>query len=105
VANRGRSRLSLFVTIRLQGSLPLNRIFPPAGIVEPGKAFVALDRLLDRGHPGPVHRRRPEIAELVVTALRDGERRFHRYSRAMIQTVPAWHARECSVAVILAAGG
>jgi len=38
-----------------------------------------MDRLLDRGASGPLYLRRQEIAELVVGALEDGERRFNRY--------------------------
>ena len=69
----------LFVTFRLHGSLPANRVFPPKELAASGKAFVAMDRLLDRGASGPVHLRRREIAELVVEALQDGHHKFQRY--------------------------
>ena len=69
----------LFVTFRLHGSLPAHRVFPPDSLCDSGKAFVAMDRLLDRGATGPVYLRRPEIAELTVRALHDGERRLRRY--------------------------
>src|SRR3954452_13450392 len=69
----------LFVTFRLHGSLPAHRVFPPENLNNSGKAFVAMDRLLDAGASGPLHLRRPEIADMVVAALQDGERRFHRY--------------------------
>jgi hypothetical protein len=36
----------LFVTFRLHDSLPANRVFPP-GLFTNGKAFVAMDRILD----------------------------------------------------------
>src|ERR671939_132961 len=39
----------LFVTFRLHGSLPAHRVFPPDSLASSGKAFVAMDRLLDRG--------------------------------------------------------
>jgi putative transposase len=68
-----------FVTFRLQGSLPASRIFPPDRLITSGKAFVAMDRILDAGATGPLFLRRPEIAEIVVDAIRDGERKFHRY--------------------------
>ncbi len=68
----------LFVTFRLHGSLPANRIFPPARLTS-GRAFVAMDRLLDAASSGPVFLRQLEIAELVVQALRDGGSRFRRY--------------------------
>ena len=69
----------LFVTFRLHGSLPAHRVFPPDSLGQSGKAFVALDRLLDRGATGPLYLGRPEVADLVVTALHDGEQKFHRY--------------------------
>ena len=69
----------LFVTFRLHGSLPAHRVFPPDGLADSGKAFVAMDRLLDRGASGPLYLKRPELADLVVAALHDGESRFHRY--------------------------
>ncbi len=59
----------LFVTFRLHGSLPANRAFPPENLAQSGKAFVATDRLLDRGSSGPLFLRRREIAELMVGAL------------------------------------
>ena len=69
----------LFVTFRLHGSLPAHRVFPPDSLARSGKAFVAMDRLLDRGASGPLYLHRPELADMVVAALHDGERRFHRY--------------------------
>jgi REP element-mobilizing transposase RayT len=69
----------LFVTFRLHGSLPAHRVFPPDTLGNSGKAFVAMDRLLDRGATGPLYLRRPEVADIVVTALHDGQRKFHRY--------------------------
>jgi REP element-mobilizing transposase RayT len=68
----------VFVTFRLHGSLPSNRVFPPARLTS-GQAFVALDRLLDHSRAGPFHLRRPEIACLVIQALRYGENQFQRY--------------------------
>ena len=69
----------LFVTFRLHGSLPAKRVFPPEQQATSGKAFVTMDRLLDKGSSGPLFLRRPEIARLVVAALRDGDCHFHRY--------------------------
>jgi putative transposase len=68
----------LFVTFRLYGSLPRPRNFPPAHLSS-GRAFVALDRLLDHPTSGPMFLQQPEIARLLVQALHDGETRFHRY--------------------------
>ncbi len=44
-----------------------------------GKAFVAMDRILDNARTGPLFLREPEIADLVTKALRDGDRKFCRY--------------------------
>jgi putative transposase len=77
----------LFVTFRLHGSLPANRVFPPEEVTA-GKAFVAMDRLLDRAATGPRFLQRPEIAALVVAALRDGERRFCRYELHSFVVMP-----------------
>jgi putative transposase len=68
----------LFVTFRLCGSLPANRVFPPETLTS-GRAFVAMDRLLDHARSGPLYLRQPEIAQMVVQALSDSEVRFRRY--------------------------
>jgi hypothetical protein len=65
----------VFVTFRLHGSLPANRVFPPARATA-GEVFVAIDRLLDHARTGPFYLRRPEIAETIVESIRDGDRRF-----------------------------
>ena len=78
----------LFVTFRLHGSLPASRVFPPAGIESAGKAFVAVDRLLDASATGPLVLRRPEIAEMVVAALWHGERELHRYQLHSFVVMP-----------------
>jgi len=77
----------LFVTFRLRDSLPASRIFPPEGL-STGKAFVAMDRLLDRATLGPLFLRQPEVASLVVEAIRDGERRFRRYELHAFVVMP-----------------
>jgi len=69
----------LFVTFRLHGTLPPNRIFVPEVLANAGKAFVAMDRILDGALRGPAYLRIPEIAALVADALRTGESRFSRY--------------------------
>jgi putative transposase len=68
----------MFVTFRLHGSLPVNRVFPNDRLTA-GEAFVAMDRLLDRAKRGPMFLRQPEIAEIVINSLYDGEQRFGRY--------------------------
>lgn len=78
----------LFVTFRLHGSLPANRVFPPESLATSGKAFVAMDRLLDRSSIGPLSLRRPDIARMVMAALRDGARQFHRYELHAFVVMP-----------------
>ncbi|MGA2742936.1 MAG: transposase [Bryobacteraceae bacterium] len=78
----------LFVTFRLHGSLPHNRVFPAAGLVSAGKAFVAVDRLLDAATAGPSFLRRPEIAKMVVAALRHGDCELHRYQLHTFVVMP-----------------
>src|SRR5260370_6147771 len=77
----------LFVTLRLYDSLTANRVFPPDRLTS-GRAFVAFDRLLDRATSGPLFLRIPDIADLVVEALRDGERRFGRYELHSFVVMP-----------------
>jgi REP element-mobilizing transposase RayT len=79
---------ALFVTFRLHGSLPANRVFPPEGLVSAGKAFVAIDRLLDASTYGRLFLRRPEVAEMMVAALRHGERQLHRYQLHSFVVMP-----------------
>jgi REP element-mobilizing transposase RayT len=65
----------IFITWRLQGSLPANRSFPPG--TTSGQAFVAMDRLLDNARTGPLYLRQPEIANMVVEAIHYHEREQH----------------------------
>src|SRR5260370_36615284 len=67
----------MFVTFRLHGSLPANRVFPPERLRN-GRAFAAMDKLLDCNRAGPLFLSRPEIANMMIGALLDGER-FGRY--------------------------
>jgi putative transposase len=77
----------VFVTFRLHGSLPASRIFPPARTTA-GKSFVAMDRILDKATTGPRYLAMPEIAEMVVTSLLDGDRRFQRYDLHAFAVMP-----------------
>ena len=67
-----------FITFRLHGSLPATRSFRREHVATSGEAFVAMDRLLDKGAAGPLHLKRPDVAALVVEALVDSEVRFKR---------------------------
>jgi REP element-mobilizing transposase RayT len=66
----------IFLTWRLQGSLPANRKFPQ--VATSGVAFVAMDRILDRGATPPLYLRMPEVATMVVDAIRYREGRHYR---------------------------
>jgi REP element-mobilizing transposase RayT len=77
----------LFVTFRLHGSLPASRVFPPERL-QGGKAFVAMDRILDTARNGPLFLRQPVIADMVAEALRDAELRFQRYKLHSFVVMP-----------------
>jgi REP element-mobilizing transposase RayT len=77
----------VFVTFRLHGSLPANRIFPPAKLTA-GEAFIAVDRILDAGRQGPVYLRQPELAALLVNALKYGDERLRRYELHAFVVMP-----------------
>jgi putative transposase len=57
-----------FVSWRLWGSLPRERVFLPEHLSS-GEAFVAWDRLLDRTRSGPLYLAQPDIAGLVSKQL------------------------------------
>jgi hypothetical protein len=58
----------MFLTWRLHGSLPEGRAFPSATTA--GETFLAMDRLLDNAQTGPLYLRKPEIASMVIEAIR-----------------------------------
>src|ERR1035441_5373343 len=57
----------LFITWRLNGSLPRNR-FPPPG-PSAGHAFVWMDRYLDQARSGPTWLKREDIAQMAFDCL------------------------------------
>ena len=61
-----------FLTFRLAGTLPHGRAFPRKSLTS-GKAFVAMDRLLDEARFGPRHLARAEVATIVENGIRRGE--------------------------------
>jgi putative transposase len=65
----------IFLTWRLRGSLPANRYFPSS--MTSGQAFVAMDRLLDNARTGPLYLGRPELARMIVEAIRYREGRHY----------------------------
>ena len=68
----------LFVTFRLRDSLAPNRVFPPARLSN-ARAFVAMDKLLDAARSGPTFLKQPNVAQVVLKTIRDGEN-FGRYT-------------------------
>jgi REP element-mobilizing transposase RayT len=58
----------MFITWGLHGSLPAGRKFPEA--TTSGQAFLLMDRLLADAANGPRYMCRPEIASVVVEAVR-----------------------------------
>jgi REP element-mobilizing transposase RayT len=67
----------IFLTWRPAGSLPANRNFPSPNTA--GKIFLAMDRLLDTAAEGPLYLRQPNIALMVIEALRYQDRGLRHY--------------------------
>ena len=65
----------LFITWRLAGSVPPTRLpqVPKGAPISAGRAFVALDREVDKAAFGPVWLRDPRVARVVADALSYGE--------------------------------
>jgi putative transposase len=68
----------VFLTWRLNGSLPPNRAFPDAPL-NSGEAFAAMDRLLDEARTGPVYLRQAALADMVVDVVRHNADVLKRY--------------------------
>ena len=77
----------IFLTWRLHGSLPRHRWFPGGGL-RSGKAFVALDRLLDESRSGPQYLGQPSLAEMVVEAIHYNERALRQYELHSFVVMP-----------------
>jgi putative transposase len=58
----------LFITFRLRDSLPVSRRFPASDLTT-GRAFLAMDRLLDQALCGPAFLRMHAVAEVVLASL------------------------------------
>jgi putative transposase len=67
----------VFVTWRLHGTLPRNRVFPED--ISSGRAFAAMDRLLEQEQRAPLFLRVPEIASLAVQAFFHGAEELRLY--------------------------
>lgn len=70
---------AIFLTWRLHGTLPAHRYFPVANVVDSGKVFAAMDRILDRADTGPSHLREPRIADMIVEAFRYNSEQLGHY--------------------------
>ena len=55
----------VFLTWRLSGSLPPERVFPRETL-EFGEAFLLFDSLLDNARKGPMYLRQPPIVTIMV---------------------------------------
>jgi putative transposase len=58
----------IFITWRLHDSLPPQRVFPAEALTS-GRAFAAMDRLLDEARSGAFYLRHPAVANMVVEAI------------------------------------
>ena len=58
----------VFLTWTLYGGRPANRHFP-TGLISSGRAFAAMDRLLDEARTGPFYLRDPSVANVVLEAI------------------------------------
>lgn len=77
----------LFLTWRLYGSLPRNRSFPDHAL-RSGRAFVALDRLLDKAQTGPSYLRIPAIADMVAASIHYHADVLQRYALHAFTVMP-----------------
>ena len=78
---------AIFLTWRLFGSLPAS-FRPPASATTAGRAFLALDRVLDRAACGPVWLKDAGVADCVVGALRYAERQLRLYELGAYVVMP-----------------
>jgi REP element-mobilizing transposase RayT len=69
---------ALFLTWRLHDTLPPNCHFDQESLTT-GRAFVCFDRYLDSAAYGPTWLGRPDIAQIVVDALHNGDRELDQY--------------------------
>jgi hypothetical protein len=86
----------LFVTWRLDGSLPQNRRFPSA--IASGQPFLAMDRVLDMASAGPrflslpevglPEVAMPEVATMVTDAIRYRDRHLKHYQLHAFVVMP-----------------
>src|SRR5580692_8280430 len=68
----------VFLTWRLHGSLPPHRFFRSEHI-QSGKAFVAMDRLLDEARIGPFYLAQSVVADMILDAFEYNSRTLEHY--------------------------
>jgi REP element-mobilizing transposase RayT len=77
----------IFLTWRLQDSLPPNRVFP-AEAQTSGQAFAAMDCLLEETRTGSFYLRQPAVADMVVEALDHGANVLRHYQLHAFAVMP-----------------
>ena len=77
----------VFLTWRLDGSLPPNRPFGGATLSS-GQVFAAMDRLLDEARTGPMYLRQEGVAEMVMEAIHYGAQRLRHYALHAFVVMP-----------------
>jgi putative transposase len=77
----------VFITWRLNGSLPANRHFADSTMTS-GQAFAAMDRLLDETRSGMFYLRQPEIANMVVEAIQHNAETLGHYDLHSFVVMP-----------------
>ena len=78
---------AVFLTWRLQDSLPPNRVFPTAALTSE-QAFNVLDRLLDETRTGTFYLRQPAIAEMVMEAIEYNSAVLRQYALQAFVVMP-----------------
>jgi|ERR1051325_106438 REP element-mobilizing transposase RayT len=74
-----RADSALFITWRLNGSLPRNALASSLREKNAGKRFLVLDRELDNARYGPTWLRDIQLSKIVVDSLRHGEDELNLY--------------------------
>jgi putative transposase len=77
----------IFLTWRLAGSLPPNRVFPSSALTS-GQAFAAMDRLLDEARGGPFYLRQAQVADMIVDAILYNATTLEHYVRHAFAVMP-----------------
>jgi REP element-mobilizing transposase RayT len=91
---------SVFLTWRLHDSLPPHRVFPETAL-NSGRAFAAMDRLLDETRAGSFCLRLPAIADMVVEAIQYNARVLGHYRLRAFVVMPNHVHLLCTPAVAL----